>query len=390
MHYLKPFPEGGRFKKGERPKHWRPVGSETVNADGQVMVKVGLPSVWRPKYWVLWEEANGPLPKGARLIFADGNQHNIALDNLTLIQRPAIGDEKIGGDGFLHIKVAEPNKWKRKHYLIWEEAFGPVPKSHKLLFIDGRPGNCFLGNLVMVPKKENWRLKDIFAGEGARKRLIDLCCSQKQLVAPHAESDRETEASATPKPSRNDPRIRPLGAERVRKACGRIQIKVAHPKVWRFKHNMIWEEAHGPVPEGHVLKFIDGDCYNCTLGNLRLRRLPKRPFKALTRNGGAPLGTETVTKNNRILIKLANNVWRYKHRLVWEEAHGPIPKGYRIIFADNNSLNCEMDNLLMLSNEEIGQRMGYGLFFEDSDLNKNGAAILKLGSSIKKVKEMFE
>ncbi len=170
--WLKPFPEGRRFKKGERPKNWRPVGSESINADGQVVVKVAEPSVWRLKHQVIWEAENGPLPKGSKLTFADGNQRNVALDNLVAVHRPAIGDEKIGDDGFIHVKVAEPNKWKRKHYILWEEAFGPVLKTHKLLFIDGRPGNCCLENLVMVPKKENWRLTDIFPGVGTVKNLM--------------------------------------------------------------------------------------------------------------------------------------------------------------------------------------------------------------------------
>ncbi len=108
------------------------------------------------------------------MTFADGDQRNTALDNLIAVRRPAVGDEKVGDDGFIHVKAAEPEKWRRKHYVLWEEAFGPVPKNCKLLFIDGRPGNCYIENLVMVPKKWNWRLSDMVFGGPYSHLLLGL------------------------------------------------------------------------------------------------------------------------------------------------------------------------------------------------------------------------
>ena len=35
----------------------------------------------------------------------------------------------------------------------------------------------------------------------------------------------------------------------------------------------------------------------------------------------------------------------YKHRVVWEAHHGPIPKGYAVIFLDGDRENCALDNL---------------------------------------------
>ncbi len=34
-----------------------------------------------------------------------------------------------------------------------------------------------------------------------------------------------------------------------------------------------------------------------------------------------------------------------KRRYVWEQAHGSIPPGHRIIHLDGNPMNCELDNL---------------------------------------------
>lgn len=75
------------FKKGHKPINYRPVGSERVNVDGYVEVKVADPNVWRLKQHVVWEQENGPIPEGHCLVFLDGNKENTSLDNLQLITR---------------------------------------------------------------------------------------------------------------------------------------------------------------------------------------------------------------------------------------------------------------------------------------------------------------
>lgn len=43
------------------------------------------------------------------------------------------------------------------------------------------------------------------------------------------------------------------------------------------------------------------------------------------------------------------NTSRWHREWLWEQAHGPIPKGYNVQFKDGNSLNCTMDNLYLIS-----------------------------------------
>lgn len=47
------------------------------------------------------------------------------------------------------------------------------------------------------------------------------------------------------------------------------------------------------------------------------------------------------------------DVWILEHRRVWEEHNGKIPKGYVITFLDGNTLNCDINNLVMLTKEEL-------------------------------------
>ena len=73
------------FKKGERPKNYMPVGSERINTMGYRDVKTADPNKWRAKHILLWEEHNGPLPKGCKLICLDGNKLNVSVENLALV-----------------------------------------------------------------------------------------------------------------------------------------------------------------------------------------------------------------------------------------------------------------------------------------------------------------
>ncbi|MFJ5716564.1 HNH endonuclease signature motif containing protein [Neobacillus sp. NPDC093127] len=77
------------FKKGQRPNNYKPVGSERIDQEGYLLIKVSDDGPWhkrwRHKHKVLWEEVNGPIPRGHVLLFADQNKQNLALDNLILI-----------------------------------------------------------------------------------------------------------------------------------------------------------------------------------------------------------------------------------------------------------------------------------------------------------------
>ena len=79
--------EKGWFKKGHMPQTHREVGSERVNIYGYIEVKVAEPNKWRAKHHLVWEEHNGPIPKGHIIYFKDGNPQNIDIENLRLVSR---------------------------------------------------------------------------------------------------------------------------------------------------------------------------------------------------------------------------------------------------------------------------------------------------------------
>ena len=103
-----------QFKPGSMPHNWRPVGSERINADGYVEVKIREPKTWKAKHRLIWEEHYGPVPANHVVIFKDGDKLNLDINNLALVSRSVharmnqLGIQHPGADVFdTAVAVAE-------------------------------------------------------------------------------------------------------------------------------------------------------------------------------------------------------------------------------------------------------------------------------------------
>ena len=75
------------FKKGNKPNQYRDVGSERINKDGLIEVKVKDPNIWKYKHRYIYEQNIGEIKKGNVVIFLDGNNRNFNTDNLMQVTR---------------------------------------------------------------------------------------------------------------------------------------------------------------------------------------------------------------------------------------------------------------------------------------------------------------
>lgn len=76
------------YKKGNVPPNRRPIGSERIDKNGYIEIKVqdgSLNKNWMGKHRYIYEKVHGKIPKGHKVIFADGNNRNFDEDNLILI-----------------------------------------------------------------------------------------------------------------------------------------------------------------------------------------------------------------------------------------------------------------------------------------------------------------
>lgn len=104
-----------------------------------------------------------------------------------------------------------------------------------------------------------------------------------------------------------------------------------------------------------------------------------------------PIGSERLDKNGYILIKIQDGHktknWTRKHRYLYEQAYGNVPKGYKVIFADGNNRNFDLENLILVSDAEELIMNRNKLFKKDTELTKAGVVVAKLLDKVNKRKE---
>lgn len=105
-----------------------------------------------------------------------------------------------------------------------------------------------------------------------------------------------------------------------------------------------------------------------------------------------PIGYERITKDGYIEVKVMERPnrktgernFKAKHHLVWEETHGPIPKGYKITFLDGNKQNCSIENLALITNAEHLEMTRRDLRSTNSNFTETGILIAKAGIALRK------
>lgn len=104
-----------------------------------------------------------------------------------------------------------------------------------------------------------------------------------------------------------------VGSERVCPSSGFVWIKLDEPDPnmlgstrQRHKHIVVWEKANGPIPNGFLLRFLDGNKQNCTVDNLELFTRTESLFMSLMNHDSAPPELrETIRLTARLKAKVA-------------------------------------------------------------------------------------
>jgi hypothetical protein len=98
------------------------------------------------------------LMKGNKTSFGPGNRPTQTKKVGTVSTR-----RDKNGSLYMHIKIAEPNKWQMLHVYIWECKHGKVPKKHCVIFKDKNTLNTRLDNLMLVSRAELVRLNQKYS-----------------------------------------------------------------------------------------------------------------------------------------------------------------------------------------------------------------------------------
>lgn len=105
------------------------------------------------------------------------------------------------------------------------------------------------------------------------------------------------------------------------------------------KHN---EERRRNISKGKKLAIANGGNVFDLAAHMRTR---PHPF-------AVPAGTERIVKDGRMSVKCEDGKWRYRSRLVWTAANGPIPPGGIIHHVNEKPLDDRLENLQLVSRAE--------------------------------------
>lgn len=101
------------------------------------------------------------------------------------------------------------------------------------------------------------------------------------------------------------------------------------------------------------------------------------------------IGTEKLLADGYIWVKINNlpNVpkktnWCQKHIKIWQDKHGPVPKGHVVIFLDGDHTNFEIDNLKMISQSVNLCLNKNNLRYDDKKITEFGVTIAELITTI--------
>lgn len=118
--------------------------------------------------------------------------------------------------------------------------------------------------------------------------------------------------------------------------------------------------------------------------------------KGNTPKNSDPVGTEKWKSSHKnrddegfLYVKVQDKKgrfnWKQKHRIIWEENYGPIPKGYKVIFKDGDRHNFELDNLAIVSNSQMLILNRNNLIYDDKELTESGIVLSKYIDKVNKI-----
>ena len=97
-----------------------------------------------------------------------------------------------------------------------------------------------------------------------------------------------------------------------------------------------------------------------------------------------PVRSEREGKDGYLEIKVAEpKKWVGKHKAIYEEHFGPVPKGYKVIFLDSNKRNFDINNLACVSSAELARLNQNHRISEFPEVTKTGIVLEKYRETIR-------
>ena len=87
----------------------------------------------------------------------------------TPVNHRDVGAERVNVNGYIEIKVSEPNTWRLKHRVMWEQVNGAIPNGYNVQFKNHNPLDCRIENLYLISKAEQMAKENSFYAKYPKK-----------------------------------------------------------------------------------------------------------------------------------------------------------------------------------------------------------------------------
>lgn len=111
-----------------------------------------------------FQKGSVPLNKGKKVspeIYSK-MQPTMFKKGQTPLNHRDVGSERVNVYGYIEIKVAEPNRWRLKHRVIWEQVNGTIPRGFNVQFKNHNRQDCRIENLYLISKAEQMAKENSF------------------------------------------------------------------------------------------------------------------------------------------------------------------------------------------------------------------------------------
>lgn len=160
-----------------------------------------------------------------------------------------------------------------------------------------------------------------------------------------------------------------------------------------------YQKGHAPGNKGKKLEeyVTDPD----RLADIRRRIAPSWFRRGERPPNELPIGSVTVRAKGKdrngsykyVKVSMEGEFWdRWKllHRKVWEDHNGPIPDDKVVMFKNGDVMNCDINNLMLISRSELVAMTRKGYIFEDPDLTETALNMVRLQQAAQKRRKNSE
>lgn len=104
------------------------------------------------------------------------------------------------------------------------------------------------------------------------------------------------------------------------------------------------------------------------------------------------IGDVAQTSDGYLIIKVSNvgsqwERWRFIHKMVYEECFGPIPEGSVVLFKDGDKMNCNPENLCLITKSERAVLNFKKLISANPDITQARITILRIQRKVRDAKK---